>query len=60
MIGSLSHLIREAALDALIEGTEKITRKGLDAIELDQAAEQQNTVRKRRRRRGHGDNCTSR
>jgi Bacterial TniB protein len=50
MIGSLSHLIREAALDALLDGTEKITRAGLDAVGLDQAAEEQRSARLRRRR----------
>jgi len=50
MIGSLSHLIREAALDALLDGTEKITRAGLDAVDLDQAAEEQHSIRLRRRR----------
>jgi hypothetical protein len=49
MIGSLSHLIREAALDALLDGTEKITRAGLDAVDLDQAAEEQHSIRLRRR-----------
>jgi hypothetical protein len=49
MIGSLSHLIREAALDALLDGTEKITRAGLAAIDLDQAAEEQHCIRQRRR-----------
>lgn len=49
MIGSLSHLVREAALDALLDGTEKITRATLEGIDLDQAAEQQNLIRKRRR-----------
>ncbi|WSG62994.1 TniB family NTP-binding protein [Nocardia sp. NBC_01730] len=38
MIGSLSALIREAALDAILTGTEKITRSRLDAIDLDHAA----------------------
>lgn len=39
MIGSLSHLIRGAAIDAIITGEEKITRVGLDAVKLDHAAE---------------------
>lgn len=50
MIGSLSHLIREAALDAIMDGTEKITQASLDMIDLDQNAENQDVVRKRRRR----------
>jgi len=54
MIGSLSHLVREAALDAILDGTEKITRSGLDAIELDACAEGHNLPRPRRRRRPSG------
>ncbi len=38
MIGSLSHLIRGAAIDAICDGTEKITKKHLDAVRLDHAA----------------------
>ncbi|MFI6155160.1 AAA family ATPase [Kitasatospora sp. NPDC051170] len=38
-IGSLSQLVREAALIALTEGTEKITKKLLDEVELDATAE---------------------
>jgi hypothetical protein len=32
MIGSLSHLIRGAAIDAIITGEEKITKAGLDGV----------------------------
>ncbi|GED88245.1 ATP-binding protein [Streptomyces sp. 6-11-2] len=39
MIGALSHQIRGAAIDALLTGTEKITREGLEAVALDVAAE---------------------
>ncbi|MEU8272231.1 ATP-binding protein [Sphaerisporangium sp. NPDC049002] len=39
MIGALSHQIRGAALDAILTGTEGITRKGLDAVPLDHTAE---------------------
>lgn len=39
MIGSLSHLIRAAAIDAIITGTEQITRTSLAAVHLDHAAE---------------------
>ncbi|WP_433192144.1 TniB family NTP-binding protein [Nocardia sp. CA-107356] len=39
MIGSLSHLIRAAAQLAILEGDEAITRKLLDSIPLDHAAE---------------------
>jgi hypothetical protein len=38
MIGSLSHLIRGAAID-VITGDEKITKTNLDAVHLDHAAE---------------------
>jgi hypothetical protein len=38
MIGSLSALIREAALDAILTGTEKITKTSLETIDLDHAA----------------------
>lgn len=39
MIGSLSHLIRGAALDAILDGTETITRQLLDTVDLDHAAQ---------------------
>ncbi|WP_346103399.1 ATP-binding protein [Nonomuraea maheshkhaliensis] len=39
MIGSLSHLIRGAAIDAILDGSEKITKAHLGAIRLDHAAE---------------------
>lgn len=39
MIGSLSHLIRGAALDAILTGSEKITKAGLEAIPLDHNSE---------------------
>ncbi|MEW1583476.1 TniB family NTP-binding protein [Streptomyces microflavus] len=38
-IGSLSALIREAAIAAILDGTEKITKALLNDIELDQLAE---------------------
>ncbi|WP_406484871.1 TniB family NTP-binding protein [Streptomyces sp. NBC_01563] len=38
MIGSLSHAIRGAAVDAILTGTEKITKKSLQAIPLDHTA----------------------
>jgi hypothetical protein len=41
MIGSLDQLLHEAANDAISDGTEKITRKHLDAVILDTAAEEQ-------------------
>lgn len=39
MIGSLSHLIRGAAIDAILDGTEKIPRKSLQKVKLDRAAQ---------------------
>ena len=39
MIGSLSHLVRAAAQLAILEGEEVITRKLLDTIPVDHAAE---------------------
>ncbi|MFF0114766.1 AAA family ATPase [Streptomyces prasinus] len=39
MIGALSHLIRGAAIDAILDGTERITKRGLKAIPLDAAAQ---------------------
>lgn len=41
MIGALSHAIRGAAIDAILSGTERVTREGLAAIPLDHAAETQ-------------------
>jgi hypothetical protein len=43
MIGSLSHLIRGAAIEAILDRSEKITRQILDGIALDHAAENNNT-----------------
>jgi hypothetical protein len=51
MIGSLSHLIRGAAVEAILDGTEKITRETLDRIGLDHAAEAARTRRKAASRR---------
>lgn len=39
MIGSLSHLIRAAALTAILDGVEAITRELLDGIPVDHAAQ---------------------
>ena len=38
MIGSLLWLVRDAANQAIIDGTEKITRKSLDVIAVDMTA----------------------
>ena len=39
MIGSLLWLIRDAACQAILDGTEKITRKSLDQIAIDMTAQ---------------------
>ncbi|WP_018909295.1 ATP-binding protein [Salinispora arenicola] len=49
MIGSLDQLIHEAANDAITDGTEKITKKYLDAVILDVAAQAQFTPPRPRR-----------
>jgi hypothetical protein len=41
MIGALSHAIRGAAIDAILSGTERVTKEALAAIPLDHAAETQ-------------------
>jgi hypothetical protein len=41
MIGSLDQLVYEAANDAISDGTEEITKKHLEAVILDTAAEEQ-------------------
>lgn len=50
LIGSLSHLIRAAALDAILDGTETITKAMLDAVTIDHHAEQQHRAARRPRR----------
>jgi hypothetical protein len=49
MIGSLSHLIRGAAIEAILDRTEKITRRNLDQIDVDHAAQKANPTSPRRR-----------
>lgn len=54
-IVSLSHLIREAAIKAILTGTERIDEELLDSVELDhaaseEAAAQRQAVRKTRKR----------
>jgi hypothetical protein len=39
MIGALSHAIWGAAIDAILSGTERVTKETIDAIPLDHAAE---------------------
>ena len=45
MIGSLLRLIRSAAIQGVVDGTEAITRDSLDAIAIDIAAEHKRTRR---------------
>lgn len=56
MLGSLSHVIRGAAIDAIQDETEKITKAHLQAILLDHQAEHELTPppaqSRRSRRRG--------
>jgi Bacterial TniB protein len=47
MIGSLSHLIRGAAIEAILTGTERITRKQLETLDIDHAAQQSSAPRHR-------------
>ena len=39
MIGSLSHLLRAAAISAILDGSEQVTKQLLDTIRVDHAAE---------------------
>jgi hypothetical protein len=39
MIGSLSHLVRGAAIEAILDGSEAITKATLESVRLDHAAE---------------------
>jgi hypothetical protein len=43
MIGSLLRLVRSGAIQAVLDGTEQITRATLDSIDVDIAAERNNT-----------------
>lgn len=45
MIGSLSHLVRGAAIEAILDGSEKITKRVLETIDLDHAAQHPGTAR---------------
>ncbi|MFH8385228.1 ATP/GTP-binding protein, partial [Kitasatospora sp. NPDC018058] len=53
-IGSLSHLVREAAIAALYDGSERVTKKLLAEIELDTAAEQRARPRRSHRPQSTG------
>ena len=50
-IEALSHAIRGATIDALMRGTEKATKAGLDAIPLDHAAQNGDKTRGGTKRR---------
>ncbi|MEU9759852.1 hypothetical protein AB0D98_08705 [Streptomyces sp. NPDC047987] len=39
-IDSLSRLVRQAALDAIMDGSERITKASLEAIQFDHLAEE--------------------
>ncbi|MFF2409264.1 hypothetical protein [Streptomyces sp. NPDC058092] len=55
----VAQLVRGAALEAIISGSEAVTRKTLDTIEVDQTAEdarnERRRARKPRRRRPDAD-----
>lgn len=38
MIGSLAHLIRAAAIQSMLDGSEKVTRELMDSVLIDYAA----------------------
>lgn len=48
MIGSLSHLLRGAAIEAILCGSEQLTRHSLDAVGLDHAAHRHRATGTRR------------
>lgn len=48
MIGSLSHLLRGAAIEAILAGGEQLTRHTLDAVGLDHAAHRHHATGARR------------
>ncbi|MFI1265592.1 MULTISPECIES: TniB family NTP-binding protein [Streptomyces] len=47
-IGSLTRLIRQAAITSISDGTERITKRSLDAVQLDHLAETQYRPRRSR------------
>ena len=47
MIGSLLRLVRSAAVQAVLDGSERVTRKALDAIAIDIAASGETAVKAR-------------
>jgi hypothetical protein len=54
MIGSLSHLIRGASVEAIQSGSEQITRKLLDTIGIDHAAQRESVPATAAARRAAG------
>jgi len=54
MIGSLSHLVRKAALEVILDGSETITQAVLDRITVDHHAEHHLTSARRRQPRPSG------
>lgn len=52
LIGSLSQLIREAAIEAIDSGAERITKRLLDSVELDHTVEQAR-IKKTSKKRTH-------
>jgi len=55
LIGSLSHLVRAAAIEAVLDGSERITKATLEAVTIDHAAEHVRPRIDARPRRGAGE-----
>ncbi|MFC9622771.1 hypothetical protein ACFTXM_23185 [Streptomyces sp. NPDC056930] len=51
--GSLTRLIRQAAITSILDGTERITKTSLEAIRLDYLAETHDTTRGRQPNPSH-------
>jgi hypothetical protein len=49
MIGSLSHLIRGAAIEAILNGSERITKATLETVDLDHATQHRPGAANKRR-----------
>jgi hypothetical protein len=49
MIGSLSHLLRGAAITAILDRSERVTKKSLDTVRIDHQATQNRTADRRPR-----------
>lgn len=58
-IVSLSHLIREAAITAILSGTERIDKRLLETVELDHAATEETAAQEQpvRKTRKRGNRC---